>query len=66
MKLRSTRLNIIMDKNNVIINTIKLYPNPIQSKEPLPIQLYLKVSNIGVSGLRDMNIRYFSGAALNG
>ena len=66
MKLRSTRLNIIMDKNNVIINMIKLYPNPIQSKEPLPIQLYLKVSNIGVSGLSDMNIRYFSGAALNG
>ena len=66
IKLRSVRLKMTTAKNRVIsINTV-LYKSPPQSKEPQPMQLYLKVSKMGVRGFMAMMCLYCSGAALNG
>ena len=66
MKLRSTRLKINTAKKRVTSMKRVLYNKPPQSREPQPIQLYLKASKIGVNGFNSKINLYFSGAALNG
>ena len=50
IKLRSTRLKMTTEQNRVESINKVLYANPPQSSEPHPMQLYLKVSNMGSTG----------------
>ena len=49
---------MITAQNRVESMNKVLYANPPQSNEPHPMQLYLKVSNMGVNGLSAMMSRY--------